>query len=101
MRLSSKALPELQPGIVDLRALVQQAGGGRDRYSSGVCHADRVEVYDHDPRDPARGHVSCSPKCWPIDVLVGVTRWEDLAGNPITDPDHIAFLESRRKGQAG
>lgn len=96
----TSSLPELEPGVLDLGALVRQAGGHRDRYTSGVCHEDHAEIYDHDPRDPLRGHESCFPKCRPVDILITATRWTDLDGAPITDPDHIAFLEARRKAQA-
>lgn len=92
-------LPQLAPGIVDLGALVRAAGGHRDRYTSGVCSEERLEIYDHDPRDPRAGHGSCFPKCRPRDVLVTGRTWAGLDGAPITDPDHIAFLEARRATQ--
>lgn len=100
MRHMSSSLPEIAPGVVDLGALVRQAGGHRDRYTSGVCSEERIEVFDHDPRDPRAGHASCSPVCRPIDVMVVGRTWAGLDGRPITDPDHIAFLEARRVQQA-
>jgi hypothetical protein len=96
----SSSLPEIAPGVVDLGALVRQAGGHRDRYTSGVCSEERIEVFDHDPRDPRAGHASCSPACRPIDVMVTGRTWASLDGREITDPDHIAFLEARRAQQA-
>ena len=95
---SSSSLPKIAPGVVDLGALVRQAGGHRDRYTSGVCSEERIEVFDHDP--PRAGHASCSPACRPIDVMVVGRTWAGLDGRPITDPDHIAFLEARRVQQA-
>lgn len=100
MRHMSSSLPEIAPGVVDLGALVRQAGGHRDRYTSGVCSEERIEVFDHDPRDPRAGHASCSPACRPIDVMVTGRTWASLDGREITDPDHIAFLEARRAQQA-
>lgn len=97
---SSSSLPKIAPGVVDLGALVRQAGGHRDRYTSGVCSEERLEVFDHDPRDPRAGHASCSPACRPIDVMVTGRTWASLDGREITDPDHIAFLEARRAQQA-
>ena len=97
---SSSSLPKIAPGVVDLGALVRQAGGHRDRYASGVCSEERLEVFDHDPRDPRAGHASCSPACRPIDVMVTGRTWASLDGREITDPDHIAFLEARRAQQA-
>ncbi len=97
---SSSSLPKIAPGVVDLGALVRQAGGHRDRYTSGVCSEERIEVFDHDPRDPRAGHASCSPACRPIDVMVTGRTWASLEGHEITDPDHIAFLEARRAQQA-
>ena len=97
---SSSSLPKIAPGVVDLGALVRRAGGHRDRYTSGVCSEERIEVFDHDPRDPRAGHASCSPACRPIDVMVTGRTWASLDGREITDPDHIAFLEARRAQQA-
>ena len=97
---SSSSIPELAPGVVDLGALVRRAGGHRDRYTSGVCSEERLEVFDHDPRDPRAGHASCLPACRPIDVMVTGRTWASLDGHEITDPDHIAFLEARRAQQA-
>jgi len=61
-----------------------------DRFSSGVHQRTEIAVFDH---DCPGGH---SPGCRPLDVTVR-EQWVDLAGQPITDAEHIAFLEERRQ----
>jgi hypothetical protein len=68
----------------------------RDHYGSGICSEDMIALYDHDARDPRVGHASCFPACRPLDVVVASRRWSDLWGQPIDDPDWIAFLETRK-----
>lgn len=61
-----------------------------DRFSSGVHQRTEIAKFDH---DCPGGH---GPRCWPFDVVVE-ERWVDLDGEPIDDPEHIAFLEERRQ----
>jgi hypothetical protein len=72
---------------------------GSDKYGSGILSEEFLTVYDHDPRDIRVGHASCFPACKPIDKLAtGKRDWRTFDGEPITEPDHIAFLEARKAG---
>ena len=61
-----------------------------DRFSSGVHQRTEIAKFDHDCPD---GH---GPRCCPVEVIVD-ERWVDLDGEPIDDPEHIAFLKERRQ----
>ena len=65
-----------------------------DRFSSGVHQRTEIAVFDH---DCAGGHGSA---CVPVEVRVQAA-WVTLAGEPIDDPEHLAFLEERRQQQGG
>lgn len=60
-----------------------------DRFTSGIHQRTEIAAFDH---DCPGGH---GPDCRPFEVAVG-EGWVDLEGQPINDPEHIAFLEGRR-----
>lgn len=61
-----------------------------DRFGPGVHQRTEIAAFDHDCEG---GH---GPLCRRLDVTVH-DQWVDLAGQPITDAEHIAFLEERRQ----
>jgi len=65
-----------------------------DRFASGIHQRTEIAAFDH---DCPGGHGSA---CVPVEVRAQ-EEWVTLAGEPIDDPEHLAFLEERRQQQGG
>lgn len=65
-----------------------------DRFASSIHRRTEIAAFDH---DCPGGH---SPGCTPVEVRVR-EEWVALNGEPIDDPEHLAFLEERRQQQQG
>ena len=65
-----------------------------DRFASGIHQRTEIAAFGH---DCPGGH---SPACMPVEVHVR-EEWVTLAGEPIADAEHLAFLEERRQQQGG
>ena len=61
-----------------------------DRFSSGIHQHTEIAAFDHDCQD---GHGPC---CVPVEVRIH-EEWVTLDSEPITDAEHLAFLEERRQ----